>query len=71
MKSRLERVVETKKRSSLRMKQDQDDRWQQIALAAYFKAEARGFIPGHELDDWLDAEREVADHELLEEELAA
>lgn len=53
------------------MKQDQDDRWQQIALAAYFKAEARGFIPGHELDDWLDAEREVADHELLEEELAA
>jgi hypothetical protein len=30
-----------------------------IALAAYLRAEARGFEPGRELDDWLDAEREV------------
>jgi hypothetical protein len=29
-----------------------------IAEAAYFKAESRGFIPGHELDDWLEAEIE-------------
>ena len=29
-----------------------------IAEAAYYKAEARGFIPGHELDDWLAAEIE-------------
>ena len=27
-----------------------------IATAAYFKAEARGFAPGKELDDWLEAE---------------
>jgi len=27
-----------------------------IATAAYFKAEARGFAPGQELDDWLEAE---------------
>jgi Protein of unknown function (DUF2934) len=30
-----------------------------IAEAAYYRAEARSFDPGHELDDWLDAEREV------------
>lgn len=28
-----------------------------IAELAYFKAEARGFEPGHELEDWLEAER--------------
>lgn len=29
-----------------------------IALSAYYKAEARGFMPGHELEDWLTAEAE-------------
>jgi hypothetical protein len=32
------------------------DRW--IAERAYELAEARGFAPGAELDDWLQAERE-------------
>lgn len=35
------------------------DRHRLIALAAYFRAEARGFVPGHELEDWLAAEREI------------
>ena len=30
-----------------------------VAEQAYFKAQCRGFAPGHELDDWLAAEREV------------
>jgi hypothetical protein len=30
-----------------------------IAIAAYYRAERRGFAPGGELEDWLDAEREV------------
>lgn len=30
-----------------------------IAELAYFKAESRNFEPGHELDDWLEAEQEV------------
>jgi hypothetical protein len=34
-----------------------------IALAAYFIAEKRGFEPGHELDDWLAAETELAQTE--------
>jgi hypothetical protein len=28
-----------------------------IATAAYFLAASRNFSPGHELDDWLEAER--------------
>ena len=31
-----------------------------VAERAYFRALHRGFAPGHELDDWLAAEREVA-----------
>lgn len=31
-----------------------------VAERAYFRALNRGFCPGHELDDWLAAEREVA-----------
>jgi len=34
------------------------DRDVRIAELAYYKAESRGFEPGHELDDWLEAERE-------------
>ena len=30
-----------------------------IAEAAYLRAERRGFVPGHETDDWLAAEAEV------------
>jgi Protein of unknown function (DUF2934) len=30
-----------------------------IATAAYVRAEKRGFEPGHEIADWLAAEREV------------
>ena len=36
-----------------------DSREQRIAEAAYWRAERRGFQPGHELDDWLEAEREI------------
>lgn len=31
----------------------------QIEVAAYFNAEHRDFAPGHELDDWLEAERQL------------
>lgn len=36
-----------------------DDRSAKIAEFAYLKAEQRGFEPGHEVDDWYEAEREV------------
>ena len=34
------------------------DREARIAELAYYKAESRGFEPGHELEDWLEAEQE-------------
>ena len=30
-----------------------------IAEAAYYRAKQRGFEPGHELEDWIQAEAEV------------
>ena len=36
-----------------------DQRQQMIAVAAYFRAERRGFCPGCEIDDWLEAEAEI------------
>ena len=33
---------------------------QMAAERAFFKAEKRGFAPGHEMDDWLEAEKEVS-----------
>lgn len=30
-----------------------------IAELAYYKSESRGFEPGYELNDWLEAEREL------------
>lgn len=32
------------------------DREEWIRVAAYYRAERRGFVPGHELDDWVEAE---------------
>ena len=33
--------------------------YQWIAETAYFKAKARGFEPGGEVQDWIEAEQEV------------
>jgi hypothetical protein len=38
---------------------DSSQRRQRIAEAAYYKAERRGFAPGEEDRDWLDAERAI------------
>ncbi|HEV7607302.1 MAG TPA: DUF2934 domain-containing protein [Steroidobacteraceae bacterium] len=36
-----------------------EQRAELIAEAAFFRAERRGFAPGHEIEDWLAAESEV------------
>ena len=46
-------------RSNLRAAISDDQLRQQIAETAYFKAEQRGFSPGYEERDWLEAEAEV------------
>lgn len=33
--------------------------WAMVQERAYFKAERRGFAPGREMQDWLEAEWEV------------
>ena len=36
-----------------------DDREERVRVAAYFRAQRRGFVSGYESDDWLAAEAEV------------
>jgi hypothetical protein len=36
------------------------DRDRMVATAAYFRAQRRNFAPGNDLQDWLEAEAEVA-----------
>ena len=36
-----------------------EQRAELIAEAAFYRAEKRGFAPGHEIEDWLAAESEV------------
>jgi hypothetical protein len=40
-----------------------ENRRRQIAIAAYYRAQRRGFAPGGELEDWLEAERELLEQE--------
>jgi hypothetical protein len=37
-------------------------RQQMIAIAAYLRAEKRGFLPNNELADWFEAEHEIDRH---------
>ena len=38
---------------------DMDTLHSMIAEAAYYRAEKRGFEPGHELADWFEAESDI------------
>ena len=49
----------TRKLSAKQMSELLDAHQAQVAEAAYFKAEARGFAPGYEDSDWLEAEQEI------------
>ena len=49
-------TVKTKRISPFKSDQDY---YEMIAEAAYYKAEQRGFIPGFEEEDWLEAENEI------------
>lgn len=39
---------------------DPDEFRRMVAERAYCKAEKRGFEPGHDMNDWLEAEREIS-----------
>jgi hypothetical protein len=36
-----------------------DERLRMVEMAAFFRAERRGFEPGHEVEDWIAAEAEI------------
>jgi len=36
-----------------------DERERLVRERAYFRAQQRGFVPGYEVEDWLEAEREL------------
>ncbi|MEC4747032.1 DUF2934 domain-containing protein [Methylomicrobium sp. Wu6] len=42
---------------------DPSDKTARISELAYYKAEKRGFEPGRDLEDWLEAEQELASKE--------
>ena len=52
-------AVTPKPDSRPRSEASADDIRKLIAEAAYYKAKERGFQPGHELEDWVQAESEV------------
>lgn len=45
--------------SSARGTQAPEEVRRRIEEAAYYRAKQRGFEPGHELEDWIEAESEV------------
>jgi hypothetical protein len=47
--------VEAPRRGAGPIEVSPQERHAMIAVAAYYCAEARGFAPGRELDDWWDA----------------
>jgi len=44
---------------NVRNMNSKEDRQQRIATAAYYRAERRGFNSGDEIQDWLEAEKDV------------
>jgi len=54
------RTRNAKSKSAPARASDGAQRQAMIAEAAYYCAERRGFAPGHELEDWLRAEAEIA-----------
>jgi hypothetical protein len=58
-KKKTARTSKVKKSSAAKFEINAEERWRMIANTAYLKAEARGFAPGHETEDWLQAEKEV------------
>jgi hypothetical protein len=52
-------IAEVASRIATERPVDPEARRLMIAEAAYYRAEQRGFEPGHELEDWLDAEARI------------
>lgn len=56
------KAASSSRRRAGSVKQAGDARSTAIAVRAYYIAEQRGFEPGHELEDWLNAEQQESRH---------
>ena len=52
-------IAEMASRAATEPTVDPQAKWLMIAETAYYSAEKRGFEPGHELEDWLEAEARI------------
>jgi len=52
-------AAKTARQSDAQADMSADEMHRLIQEAAYFKAKARNFAPGHEVQDWIEAESEV------------
>ena len=57
--SHAEYVRRTSGKGSTGAERSDNERRRMIAEAAYRRAELRGFTPGYEQQDWLEAEKEI------------
>lgn len=48
-----------RKANNLHSEMSADETRRLIAEAAYYRAKQRGFAPGYELEDWVEAESEI------------
>ena len=53
------KAIQATPRADTRVETSSEDTRRRIAEAAYFRAKERNFEPGHELEDWVEAESEV------------
>ena len=53
------KAIQATPRPDTGLETSSEDTRRRIAEAAYFRAKERNFEPGHELEDWVEAECEV------------
>ena len=58
-KSRISRILQQTREAPAPAVVVPKERYHRIAELAYLRSEHRGFLPGHEIQDWLEAEAEV------------
>ncbi len=52
-------VKPTAKVTSLEQPNNEEERQLMISEVAYYRAKYRGFKPGHEIEDWLEDEKQI------------
>lgn len=57
--AKTESVKPTAKVTSLEQHNNEEERQLMISEVAYYRAEYRGFESGHEIEDWLEAEKQI------------